>query len=110
MTITDSRSTRLARTNLGRIRRPATLLALLVALVAGCGGGDDINPHFLVNAPHRGEAIVKVRSNGDADRVCDAAKLAEYHQLDGIRLLIVKPPSADQGRNSDGTHCELPAH
>jgi hypothetical protein len=82
----------------------------LVAVAVGCGGSDDIDPHFLVNVPHRGEAIVKVRSNSDADRVCDTAKLAEYHELDGVRLLIIKPPSADQGRNSDGIHCELRTH
>ena len=51
---------------------------------------------------------MRVESDGDADRVCDAAKLDEYRELDKIRLLIVKPPSADQGRNSDGTRCELP--
>ena len=72
------------------------------------GGSDELDPQFLVNVPQPGQAIVRVESDGDADRVCDAAKLDEYRELDKIRLLIVKPPSADQGRNSDGTRCELP--
>jgi hypothetical protein len=86
--------------------------------LAGCGsektgdaagGGDELDPTFLVNVPHQGQAIVRVGSDGDADRVCDAAKLDEYRELDGVRVLIVKAPSADQGRNSDGERCELPA-
>jgi len=53
---------------------------------------------------------VKVESETEGDRVCDEAKLGNYEELQGMTELIVKPPDADQGRNADGSVCELPSN
>ncbi len=88
-------------------------LAIAFALVVLSGCGEDaersgvLDPRFVLNAPDKGQAIVKVESEAEGDRVCDEAKLGDYDELQDIEELIIKPPDADQGRNADGTRCEL---
>jgi hypothetical protein len=87
------------------------LLLLATALLAGCGEDAErsgvVDPRFVLEAPERGQAIVKVESDEEGDRVCDEAQLGDYEELEGVDLLVIKPPDADQGRNGDGTQCKL---
>ena len=91
--------------------RRSLVVVFAAVLLAGCGEDAErsgvVDPAFALNTPGKGQAIVKVESEAEADRVCDEAKLGDYEALEGIELLIVKPPDADQGRNADGTQCEL---
>jgi hypothetical protein len=93
--------------------RRSLVIVFAAALLSGCGEDAErsgvLEPGFVLNAPERGQAIVKVDSEAEGDRVCDEAQLGDYEELEGIELLIVKPPDADQGRNPDGTRCTLPA-
>ena len=66
-----------------------------------------LDPAFVLNAPDKGQAIVKVESEAEGDRVCDEAKLGDYDELQEIEELIIKPPDADQGRNADGTRLHV---
>ena len=95
------------------VRRGWMPLTVVAALLAGCGEDAErsgvLDPRFVLNAPERGQAIVKVDSEAEGDRVCDEAQLGDYDELQGIEQLIIKPPDADQGRNGDGTQCMLPA-
>jgi hypothetical protein len=85
-----------------------------VALAAGgCGdsgepGSGGLHPRFLVDVPAAGQAIVRVKSDLEGDRVCDQAQLGDFDELAGVTQLIIKPPDADQGRNMDGSKCALP--
>ncbi len=91
--------------------RRSLAVVFAAALLSGCGEDAERsgvqNPAFVLNAPAKGQAIVKVDSETEGDRVCDEAKLGNYEELQEIEELIVKPPDADQGRNADGTRCEL---
>ncbi len=88
------------------------MVALAAAALFGCGEDAErsgvLDPAFVLNAPAEGQALVKVESDAEGDRVCDEAKLGDYEELRGIDELIIKPPDADQGRNDDGTVCTLP--
>jgi hypothetical protein len=87
------------------------VVVLAATALAGCGEDAErsgvVDPRFVLNAPEPGQAIVKVESEEEGDRVCDEAQLGDYDELQGIDLLVVKPPDADQGRNGDGTQCAL---
>ena len=94
--------------------RRSLAVVFVAALLSGCGEDAERsgveNPAFVLNAPGKGQAIVKVESETEGDRVCDEAKLGNYEELQGIKELIFKPPDADQGRNADGSVCELPSN
>ena len=49
-----------------------------------------------------------MKSDLEGDRVCDQAQLGDFDELEGVTQLIIKPPDADQGRNTDGSKCALP--
>lgn len=87
------------------------VIVFAIAALSGCGEDAErsgvVDPRFMLNAPERGQAIVKVESEEEGDRVCDEAQLGDYDELQGIDLLVVKPPDADQGRNGEGTRCAL---
>jgi hypothetical protein len=94
-----------------RVLRRSLVVAFAAAALFGCGEDAErsgvLDPAFVLNAPGEGQAIVKVDSEAEGDRVCDEAKLGDYDELQGIDELIIKSPDADQGRNDDGTRCEL---
>ena len=52
---------------------------------------------------------MRVKSDVEGDRICDEAKLGDFDELAGVTELIIKPPDADQGRNTDGSRCALPS-
>ena len=96
-----------------RLRSRLILILVVVAVLAGCSEdaerGGVVEPRFVLGAPEAGQAIVRVDSAAEGDRVCDQAQLGDYDELQGIERLVIKPPDADQGRNGDGTQCLLPA-